>query len=279
MRTPISPHLLDPEKYDCGVVVFPDAVQPELDPDWVKGWVRRRQEQRARTWYDRRIKTDMQQDYVIDEDGNYINRGGYKFTPEQFKQAPGRLVGLKHGANAEDLEFVNRMDAVVAECLRVYMRIYPQVRPSIWWRTPSHCCLYEEGQDLGPHSDQTYERGDDEWNMGIHAGRHDAPVTEFPVHTVVTSGLTLIDECEGGELFYPNANLTKKILPGSVVLYPSSYIGTHGVNMVTSGTRVSYLQFFCQGTPAQEHAGFVDAWLEGPANNRQWVSNSDSLPI
>ncbi len=271
MRIPVSPHLTDPEQHGCGLVIFPDALQPELDQEWLDGWVLRRQQQEPEEYVDRRVRTDMHEEYIIDEDGNYINRGGYKFTPEQFMQAPGRLVGLKHGADEEDLAFVERIDALLAECLRVYMRLYPEVRTSIWWRTPSHVAMYGPGMNLGPHSDQNYERGNDEWNLGLGSGEGDRPVTEFPIHNVVTTSIVLKDECEGGELFFPHAGVTRKLGPGSVAMYPSSYTGAHGVKTVTAGERISYLQFYCQGTPASAHSGHVDAWLEGPINDRHWV--------
>jgi len=186
-------------------------------------------------------------------------------------QAPGRLVGLKHGANEEDTAFVESVDGLLAECLRVYMRLYPEVRPSIWWRTPSHVAMYGPGMDLGPHSDQMYERGNDEWGIGADAGQEDRPVTEFPIHNVVTTSIVLKDECEGGEMIFPHAGVTQKMTQGTVIMYPSSYIGSHGVKMVTAGKRISYLQFYCQGTPASAHSGHVDAWLEGPPNDRNWV--------
>ena len=36
---------------------------------------------------------------------------------------------------------------------------------------------------------------------------------------------------------------------GTVILYPSNYIGSHAVAPVTRGERLSYLEFYGQGTP------------------------------
>lgn len=263
-------------KHKAGLVAFPDAA--EIDQEFLDGWVKRRTNfiggLEGKT--DRRLKTA--EEYTIDEDGNYVNRGGYKFTPKQFNTTPLRLVGLLYEAEPEDKAFVEYLDSVLALCLEEYMMIYPEVRRSIWYRTPSHGCVYSDGHSLGPHSDQGVERGNAEWGYGI-ADPEDKPVNEFPTKTVVTASVILKDTAEGGEMYFPHAEHREKFPVGTVVFYPSSYIGSHSVSEITGGERVSYLQFYCHGAPmdgqSQTH---VDAWLN---KKGEWVPpmhGSDGAP-
>ena len=75
-----------------GIVTFNSYL--EIDQEFLLEWVDRRRENEP-------------DDYTVDEDGNYINRGGYKFTPEQYRSAPGRFLNLlPDGVTQEDKEFV-----------------------------------------------------------------------------------------------------------------------------------------------------------------------------
>ena len=263
-------------KHKAGLVVFPDAA--EIDQDFLEGWIERRSafvgNLEGKT--DRRLKTA--EEFTIDEDGNYINRGGYKFTPEQFNTTPLRLVGLLYDAEPEDKAFVEYLDSVLAMCLEEYMVMYPEIRVSIWYRTPSHAAIYSEGHSLGPHSDQAVERGDSMWGYGP-ADENDKPVNEFPTKTVVTGSIILKDTAEGGSMYFPHAEHKEKFPVGTVAFYPSSYIGSHSVETVTNGDRVSYLQFYCQGTPidgqSQTH---VDAWRNKEGDWVPPVHGSDGAP-
>ena len=55
--------------HNGGVVEFPDVMN--IDPDALAAWMELRQECEP-------------SDYTLNEDGNYVNRGGYTFTPEQY---------------------------------------------------------------------------------------------------------------------------------------------------------------------------------------------------
>ena len=66
-------------KFANGIVEFREAI--EIDQEFFAGWLNRRRENEPN-------------DYTIDDDGNYINRGGYRFTPEEYLSAPGRFLNL-----------------------------------------------------------------------------------------------------------------------------------------------------------------------------------------
>ena len=223
-------------KHKAGLVVFPDAA--EIDQEFLSEWVERRR------------PTEATEEFTVDEEGNYINRGGYKFTPDQFKTTPLRLVGLLQDAKPEDKAFVEYLDSVMALCLEEYMVMYPEVRTSIWYRTPSHAVIYTDGHELGAHSDQAVERGETT-----------KPINEFPTKTVVTASIVLKDTAEGGEMHFAHAEHKEKFPVGTAVFYPSNYIGSHAVSQITSGERISYLQFYCHATPVDlECQTQVGAW-------------------
>ena len=52
----------------------------------------------------------------------------------------------------------------------------------------------------------------------------------------------------GGELNFPHAGYSWRPKSGSVVLYPSNYVGRHEVLPVTAGRRYAFLTMACYGT-------------------------------
>jgi hypothetical protein len=207
-----------------GIVAFNSCL--EIDQEFLLEWVDRRRENEP-------------DDYTVDEDGNYINRGGYKFTPEQYRSAPGRFLNLlPEGVTQEDKEFVESLDAAIYDCLFEYLKIYPEAASSIWWRSPGHVATYRDGQHMGSHHDN-----------GIEYTPGTTPENEHAIHNVITGSVILNNDYRGGQLTFSRGEISLRPPAGTVVLYPSNYIGAHAVVPVTEGTRYSYLQFFGQGTP------------------------------
>ena len=53
----------------------------------------------------------------------------------------------------------------------------------------------------------------------------------------------------GGELYFPYLRISHQAKKGDVIIFPTNYVASHGVNNVTGGTRYAYLEFFSQGSP------------------------------
>ena len=207
-----------------GIIAFDSRL--EIDQEFLLEWVERRRENEP-------------DDYTVDEDGNYINRGGYKFTPEQYRSAPGRFLNLlPEDVTQEDKEFVESLDAAIYDCLLEYIKIFPEVASSIWWRSPGHVATYKDGQHMGSHHDN-----------GVEYTPGTTPENEHAIHNVITGSIILNNDYRGGHLTFAHGNASLQPSVGTVVFYPSNYIGAHAVEPVTDGTRYSYLQFFGQGTP------------------------------
>jgi hypothetical protein len=92
----------------------------------------------------------------------------------------------------------------------------------------SHANLMHKGAFLDSHKDdRDYE---------------DVDIEDLGSKTHVAA-LFLNDNYEGGELYFPDLEITLKPKSGTLVFFPGYYT-KHGVNEVTSGTRVNTLSHF-----------------------------------
>ena len=163
------------------------------------------------------------------------NDGGYQIEQENISKMPTRFNGLSFGS-----EFTKDITQLINDglykCLIEYCRSFPIAIECIKWRTPGQIASYSVGQAIGPHSDCALPY-DEEGNI----------VNSFSLHNTLTGSMALNDDYEGGAVrFRPwGITITPKI--GSVLIYPSSFMGCHEVEPIISGIRNSYLQWFCQG--------------------------------
>ena len=214
-RSNCAPHV----DHGYGVVEFPSIL--EIDDLFIEEYMNRRE-------------ICEPQDYVVDEEGFYINRGGYKFTKDHIDKAPRRYLNLTpDGCPDEDLHFHAKIEEAISKCINAYRGIYPEVHDCIRWRTDAHIASYPKGSGMGVHHD-----------TAIGAGGKN----ENPVFNVLSLSLILGDRCDGGELMIKYINKSFKPKKGTVILYPSGFLGSHAVSEVTSGVRISYLEFFGQGS-------------------------------
>lgn len=202
-----------------GVVEFHDVFS--VDPNFIASWLERRRLTEPR-------------DYSVDENGFYVNRGGYKFTEEQIKGAPERYLNLTPpGCPQDDADFSNKLEQVMFDCINAYANIYPEVKDCLWWRSDAHVAVYGVGAGMGMHHDNAIGG---------------ASANENPLFNVVSGSLILADNCSGGELGFRFINEKIKPKAGSAVFYPSSFMGSHTVSKITEGMRISYLEFFGHGS-------------------------------
>jgi hypothetical protein len=214
-RADCAPHV----NHGYGIVEFPGVL--DIDDLFIDEYMIRRELYEP-------------QDYFIDEEGFYINRGGYKFTKENIDQAPRRYLNLTpKGCSDEDVSFHSKIETAISKCINAYRGIYPEVHDCIRWRTDAHIASYPKGSGMGMHHD-----------TAIGAGGKN----ENPVFNVLSLSLILSDRCEGGELVMKYIDKSFKPQKGTAILYPSGFLGSHSVANVKSGIRVSYLEFFGQGS-------------------------------
>jgi hypothetical protein len=163
------------------------------------------------------------------------NDGGYEIEQEHVSKLPIRFNGLSYGS-----EFTKKITTLINDglyqCLVEYCRSFPIAAECIRWRTGGQIASYSVGQMMGPHSDCALPY-DEEGNI----------LNTFPLHNTLTGSMALNDDYEGGAVGFRPWGITVKPKIGSVLIYPSSFMGCHEVEPVISGVRNSYLQWYCQG--------------------------------
>ncbi len=214
-RSDCAPHI----NHGYGVVEFPGIIQ--IDDLFIDEYMKRREEAEP-------------QDYTIDSEGFYVNRGGYRFTKENIDEAPRRYLNLTpSGCPNEDIDFHKKIEDAISKCINAYRGIYPEVYDCVRWRTDAHIAAYPRGAGMGMHHDNS---------IGAN-GKN-----ENPIFNVLSLSMILSDRCTGGELVLKYINKEFPPKKGSVIIYPAGFLGSHAVNKVESGLRISYLEFFGQGT-------------------------------
>lgn len=74
----------------------------------------------------------------------------------------------------------------------------------------------------------------------------------------ITSLLYLNDDYEGGEIEFPNQNLTLKPKPGTLVVFPSNRNFPHRVNPILSGHRNSFQRVYGISTPDGDYRALAN---------------------
>lgn len=187
-----------------------------------------------------------------------INDGGYRIELGKAPELPTRYNNLSQGS-----EFIKNITATIDDsmykCLVKYCCSFPVAIECIRWRTSGQIASYSVGQTMGPHSD-----------CGLPYDEDGQVVNTFPLHNTLTGSMVLSDNHGGGAVTFKPWGITVNPKIGSVLIYPSSFIGCHEVEPITSGVRNSYLQWYCQGEPKMQIAKenkldslASDVWFSG----------------
>jgi len=194
---------------------------------------------------------------IVEENGKKfaLTKSGFKFNFEDIKDAPVRYNLLYKENKSLHFDFVQNIDKALYGCLVEYCKIFPDAARTIWWKTQGHVAAYGPGQHIGPHSDSHIEF--DFKNPALN---------QAPIHNTVSCGLYLNNSSDqpdnfsysGGEMYFEQANYTFVPRQGSVIMYPSNYIGRHEVKPVTKGNRYVYLQFYSYGNPEGTPVQWMD---------------------
>ena len=168
------------------------------------------------------------------------NDGGYTVEESHASELPIRFHGLSSGSEFLK-EITESIDGVLYQCLVEYCRSFPVAIDCIRWRTSGQVASYSVGQNIGPHSDCSIPY-DNQGNV----------LNSFPLHNTLTASMVLNDGYQGGAIKFRPWAITTNPKIGCVLIYPSSFMGCHEVEPITSGVRNVYLQWFCQGKPEMQ---------------------------
>lgn len=182
-----------------------------------------------------------------------VNKTGFKFKLEDVEQAPQRFLDLK-GKNFNEeipqryIDLIDSFENAVYRAMVEYCCYFPDAATTSWWRPTGHIAGYEKGQRIGPHCDDQvpYEWGKE---TGNQVSMHNSSSINLYLNDCVDSENKLGKyEYTGGEISFPNVPYLYAPKSGSVVIYPSSYIGRHEVFPVIKGARYAFLSIACYGT-------------------------------
>lgn len=208
-----------------GIILFEDAVN--VDTEFFASFMKR--------MYDNSPPTI----YSIPKDELTVkNNGGYELQHDDLSSLPIRHTNtLYQGISDDDRAFVQLLEDSIYKCLIQYCKSFPVVMETVTWRTRGYFIEYHKGMYIGSHSDCAIAY---EPNSFVE-------VNTFPIHNTLTSSLVLNDDYEGGEIGFAPWGINVKPPKGSVLIYPSSFIGCHSVAPLDSGVRFAYLSWFAHG--------------------------------
>jgi hypothetical protein len=238
-----------------GVVSFDNVIN--VDQAFLKEYV---------SWLQEKEETIFT---YVEKDGitSAVNKTNFKFELSDVLKAPERFATYGRTLTEERKQFMQACTDGLYKCVVQYCLLYPEVTPSIWWKTSGHIAGYNNGRGIGPHCDDTIQFEFDEM-----------PKNEFPIHNTLSSALYLNDCVEnedqlngenftGGHIKFKYTGLDYMPKAGSAVVYPSNYIGTHEVTPVINGSRYVFLEFFAYGIPKSADG------TSGNGDNLEWLPN------
>jgi hypothetical protein len=198
-------------------------------------------------------------EFVRDDEGKIlygINKSHHRVDVSKLYNVP---IRVNAALSSDFLEF---MENEIYKNVFQYLEIYPDVLPLLWWKVTGHVAAYNEGANLGAHSDN-----DSNYMPGY------IPVDQTSIHHVLSNIVMLNEEYEGGEFYFDYLDLTLKLEKGDILYFPSNYVATHQVKEVTSGTRLSYVSWFGQGSPAPDRCLSVREKTAETLHGRYWINS------
>jgi hypothetical protein len=209
-------------------------------------------------WIDDNALAAHQQRWKYDTDINGVvyakNEDGNKFSIEQVETVPVRVLApIQDGTEKEIVKIIRGWEDSIYKTLIRYIDMFPLVVGTIWWRNRGHVLRYDSGKHLGLHNDN-------DTNYRATGGERYIPYGQVGARQTVAV-LLYINDCvdsveeldgtnySGGELYFPYLDISNKAKKGDIIIFPTNYVASHGVNEVTGGTRYAYLEFFSQGSP------------------------------
>lgn len=179
-----------------------------------------------------------------------INKGGYEIENDIIPTKP-----YVYNVNSKNQWPFSEFDKCSYVGLLEYCKIFPAAIPCVTNRTPGHLLRYSPGHSIGPHSDVALP----------YQGDSLEPVSLAAIKNTLTSVLFLNDQYEGGEVAFRMWGLTIKPKYGSMLIYPSSFIGCHEVSPVVDGDRWVFIRWFTHG----DSVAIPNE--DGTNNQREWV--------
>ena len=228
-----------------GIVLFEEALK--IDEDLVYRYM------------DYLRSTNKETHFFEKEDSaDLANTSGYKFRKNDVDSSPERFIQtVTNNTPKEFVDLIQLYEDTLYKCLVEYCKLFPVAVEAISWRSRGSIATYKDGQFIGCHSDSA-----------VPCVIGEMPANQNAIHTTLTASLVMNSDFVGGELGFRLWGTVVDVGIGSILYYPSTYIGAHEVLPVTSGERIVYLQRFCHGHPGVGMPGVHDNSL---MSGNQWL--------
>lgn len=163
-------------------------------------------------------------------DGKFYSEGGHEYDPN----INGLDYPVRFAENIENLDFTNLLMDAIYDAAVNYCKIFPSVIECITEHKQCHYIKYSTNASIGTHSDcsASYK------NNSIDV------LSSVAINNTVSTSILLNDDFEGGRFEFPILGVELELQAGDGIIFPSNFIGCHGIQKVTSGTRWAFLSFF-----------------------------------
>jgi len=178
----------------------------------------------------------------------YLNKSGYLFGKESIDAMPKRASTIHQNKNKNIKDIFNFIEESKDKYLLKYFERFPLAYNCVWWKVKGHIVSYGPNVYLGSHSDISAE-----YVYGVHQTSH-----ELALRNVITSLVYLNSSVDSdpdeysytdGHHYFNYLDIDIKPQAGDILMFPSNYMAAHEVKPVGTGTRISYLGWYSQGTP------------------------------
>jgi len=222
-----------------GVILFRNAI--ELDWEWCD------------LFCTNGVMSEFASSYtpVFDNNGkikHYLNRSLYAFGPSGVEKMPKRFSSPHLDKDETAIKTLDFIEKVKDFYLLRYIEQYPVAYKSIWWKVKGHVVAYLDKNKsfLGEHSDTSadYEYGQPHPANQLAQRNNVSCIVYFN-----NSG----EHFMGGNHYFTYLDIEYSPNRGDILFFPSNYMAAHEVKPVNSGTRYSYLGWYCYGSPNEKY--------------------------
>ena len=138
----------------------------------------------------------------------------------QFRLSSKEDLDPRYPFYNEEIELWDILTSTVDNALEEYFNLYPFARANLKGRERPNILKYVSGGELPPHQD-------------IGVSSRSLSVLSY-----------LNDDYEGGEINFPQSNITLKPKAGTIVFFPSNFIYVHTIAKMKSGVRYAIPSWF-----------------------------------
>jgi len=138
----------------------------------------------------------------------------------QFRLSSEKDIRSDYPFYNEEIELWNILTSTVDSALEEYYKLYPFSKANLKGRERPNILKYVSGGELPPHQD-------------IGVSSRSLSVLSY-----------LNDDYEGGEISFPQSNITIKPKAGTILFFPSNFIYVHTIAKMKSGVRYAIPSWF-----------------------------------